>query len=449
LLNRCVPRRGVVFHFHHLLRYIVMTATPDTLVQMPDRHDSPAPARRVGPVPLWRNRDYLLLFGGGIISSMGTRVSQLAFPLLVLAITRSPLETGLISALRAVPYLIFALPVGALVDRWNRKRVMWLSDAGRAVAIGSIPIAFALGRLSIFQLGLVSCIEGTLFVFYNMAETASVPHVVAPEQIGRATAQGQLLDNTSGMLGPSLGGVIYSFGAAVPFVADAVSYLASVISLRWIRTEFQEERDPAPLHLWASIGEGIGWLWRQPVMRFIAFLTGGLMAFSMGYTLIVIVIAKDLHASNAAIGILFGVGGLGGILGALLADFVNKRFRFGQIMVVTTWLWGLEWLLYLFANNIWLLGLANFLGFVIVPVYMVAQFSYRLAMIPDHLQGRVNSVFRLIAFGAEPLSIALAGALLQWLGPVQTVLVITLPQLALAVVATLYRPLWRAAQPSA
>ncbi len=424
-----------------------MTMTQETLFTPPEQHVSEA-TPPAGPTPLWRNRDYVLLFSGQIVSSVGTRVSQLAFPLLVLLITRSPLLTGLITALRSVPYLLFALPVGALVDRWNRKRVMWLSDAGRALAVGSIPVAYVLGHLTVTQLALVSCIEGTLFIFYNMAESSCVPHVVAPEQIARATAQGQLLDQTSGLLGPALGGVIYSFGAAVPFLADAVSYLASVVSLRWIRREFQGERPAGPPpRLRAAIGEGVGWLWRQPVMRFVAFLTGGLMLFSMGYPLIVIVFAKNLHASNVTIGLLFATGGLGGIAGALLADVVNRRFRFGQVLVVATWLWGLEWLLYLVAGNIWLLGVANCLGFLIVPVYMVAQYSYRLASIPDHLQGRVNSVFRLIAFGAEPLSLALAGALLQWLGPWWTVVVITTPQLALGVVASCYRPLWRAAQP--
>jgi MFS family permease len=397
-----------------------------------------------GPVPLWRNRDYLLLFSGQTVSSIGTRVSQLAFPLLVLAVTHSPLVTGAITALRSVPYLLFALPVGALVDRWDRKRVMWLSDAGRAIAIGSIPVTYALGRLTLVQLAIVTCIEGTLFIFYNMAESSAVPHVVAPQQIARATAQGQLLDNLSAMLGPALGGAIYSFGAAVPFVADAVSYLASVCSLRWLHTEFQDARPQgSPPRLWAAIGEGLAWLWGQPVLRFVAFLTGGLMLCSNGYALIVIVIATQLHASDAMIGLLFGVGGLGGVLGAVLADVIHQRVRFGHIMVVITWLWGLEWLLYLTATNLWLLGLANFLGFVIVPIYMVTQYSYRLAKIPDHLQGRANSVFRLIAFGAEPLGIALAGALLQWLGPTRTIIAITIPQLLLAVVATAYTRLWR------
>src|SRR5450432_2324152 len=114
---------------------------------------------------LWRNRDYMLLWTGQLVSSVGSQVSQLAFPLLILALTHSPAQAGLAGALRALPYLIFSLPAGALIDRWDRKRVMILSDIVRGLALGSIPLAFALGNLTILQLYIVSTIEGTFFVF--------------------------------------------------------------------------------------------------------------------------------------------------------------------------------------------------------------------------------------------------------------------------------------------
>src|SRR5215472_15751853 len=99
----------------------------------------PEPTLPSHPLPLWRNPDYLLLWGGQIISEIGSRASLLAFPLLMLALTGSPAQAGLLGALRGLPYLLFCLPAGALIDRWNRKRVMLLSDAGRALALGSIP----------------------------------------------------------------------------------------------------------------------------------------------------------------------------------------------------------------------------------------------------------------------------------------------------------------------
>ncbi len=214
-------------------------------------------------VPLWRNRDYMLLWSGQIVSSVGTRVSQLAFPLLVLALTHSPAQAGLIAALRGLPYALFILPAGAMVDRWNRKRVMILCDAGRAVALGSIPVALLLGHLTIVQLCIVSLVEGTLFTFFNLAETACLPQVVSKEQLTSAVAQNSVIDSVSGMVGPSFGGILYGLGRAVPFLSDAISYIVSVLSLFFIKAQFQEEREVEPLQLWKEIGEGFSWLWHN------------------------------------------------------------------------------------------------------------------------------------------------------------------------------------------
>ena len=388
------------------------------------------------PVPVWRNRDYALLWSGQMISSVGTRVSMLAFPLLVLAITHSPAQAGLIAALRGLPYALFVLPAGALIDRWNRKRVMILCDTGRALALGSIPIALLLGHLTIVQLYIVSLVEGTLFTFFNLAETACLPQVVAKEQLSTAVAQGMVIDSVSELIGPSLGGALYSIGRVIPFLTDAISYGASVLSLFFIKAKFQEERDPAPLHLWADIKEGLSWLWKQPLLRFIAVLTGGITMPVVGYALILIVLAQGQHASSFTIGLIFACGGIGSILGSLLVAPLVKRFSFSQLMIGSTWIWALTWLLFAIAPNPFVLGVVTALSFIIVPIYTSVQFGYRLALIPDHLQGRVNSVFRLIAFGGEPIGLALTGVLLQVIGPVPAVLVLFVPQLILSIAAT-------------
>ncbi len=392
-------------------------------------------------IPLWRNRDFLLLLSGQAVSSIGTQVSQLAFPLLVLAITHSPAQTGLITAIRGLAYALFSLPAGALADRWDRKQVMVFCDMGRAIALGSIPLAFALGTLTIVQLYIVTLIEGTLFVFFQMAESTALPHIVAKEQIPTATGHNEVLFSSALLLGPSIGGVLYSISSMVPFLGDAVSYSASVISLLFIKTKFQEERTKVPLNLWGEVKEGLVWLWHNPLIRFIAILTGGLTTPCVGYGLILIVLAQDMHASATTIGFIFAGGGAGSIVGALLASSLQRRFGFSRVIIGTTWFWALSWLLYAVAPNPLILGIVNGFSYSVVPVYMVVQYSYRLAIIPDHLQGRVNSVFRLIAFGSQPLGFALTGLLLQTIGPVMSILVLFIPQFILAIAVTFNKPL--------
>lgn len=390
--------------------------------------------------PLWRNRNFLLLTGGQAVSLMGSQVSLLVFPLLMLALTHSPAQAGFMAAVRGLPFALFCLPAGALVDRWNRKRVMILCDTGRALALGSIPLALLLGHLPFVQLYLVALIEGTLFVFFNMADAAALPHIVAKRQLPDATAQALLAESVSNLLGPALGGLLYGIATMLPFGADAISYAASVCSLFFIRIQFQEERvETRKGNLWKEIGEGLRWLWHEPLVRFIAILTGGITFPVVGYGLILIVIAQGQHAPASTIGLIFACGGVGSILGALLAGPLQRRFSFGQVLTGATWVWALTWLLFAIAPNPLLLGIVTALSFIVVPIYTGTQYSYRIAMIPDSLQGRVNSVFRLIAFGTQPLGLALTGVLLQAIGPVSTVLVLFIPQFILCIAVTLNR----------
>src|SRR5215467_10976178 len=213
-----------------------------------------APVQAPGKLPrLWSNRDYMLLWSGQAVSSLGTQVSTIAFPFLVLTLTGSLAQAGFMGGLRALPYLIFSLPAGALIDRWDRKRVMIICDTGRALALGSIPVALLLHHLTLTQLYIVSAVEGTLYVFFNLAEVACLPRVVPAEQLPAATAQNQATDSTAALVGPSLSGVLYSLSAMLPFAADAVSYVASVVSLLYIRTPFQSERGAQRRKLRAEI----------------------------------------------------------------------------------------------------------------------------------------------------------------------------------------------------
>ena len=405
---------------------------------------NPRPAPEASsPTPLYRNGSFLLLWSGQIVSAVGTQVSQLAFPLLVFSVTQSAAVTGIITAIRGIPFIALTLPGGALVDRWNRKMVMIVCDAGRAVALGSIPLAYGLGHLSLVQLALATLVEGTLYTFFNVAEPAALPNVVAREQIPDAVALNNTIDSVSTLLGPSLAGVLYAAGRALPFAINAVTYAASVISLFFIRVPFQGARKTRQEHLWAEMRAGISYTWNRPVLRFMAVLIGWLNFLSMGYPLIMIVRAHDLHAGSIGTGLLFATGGVGSIVGTVLVFQIQRRFRFGSIVAVGTWVWALTWIPYALAPNVAALAVANAAGWLIIPILMGVQYSYRIATIPDDMQGRANAVIKLVAFGVQPLSLVLTGALIQAYGPITAIWILFVPQMAAAVVASLYRPLHR------
>jgi len=279
-------------------------------------------------------------------------------------------------------------------------------------------------------------------------ELACLPQVVSKEQLPAAMGRTQATIGITNLLGPPLGGILFALRSILPFLVDAVSYGVSACSLILIRTPFQEKREVIVRNLRAEIGEGLRWLWNQPLLRTMALLTSGNIFFGAGQPLIVIVVAQQHHASAATIGLIFGLGGVGGILGSLIVGWVQRHFSFAQVIVSVLWLDVAFWLPLAALPSPLVLGLLIALLFFIGPFYNVTYISRRLAMTPDALQSRVNSVARLVALGFSPLGLALTGFLLQYSGPQVTILLSVGGQALLALVATV-NPYLRNARPLA
>jgi MFS family permease len=384
---------------------------------------------------LWWNRDFLIIWSGQTLSSAGSFISLLAVPLLVLAITGSPARAGLIGALRGAASMLIMLPAGALIDRWDRKWVMVACDAGRLLAVGSVGLALVFGQLSFLHLCLVAVVEGVLSSFFELAYGAILPRVVSKDQLPAAVSRTRLSDSIMQVVGPSLGGFLYTLGRAVPFLVDTISYAISTVSLLFLKTSSRGERGEfaSAGRMGAEIRAGLSWLWGHALLRFLAVQTGVMVLCCQGYTLVVIVVAQSLGATPQQIGIIFAIEGIGSVIGALLTEPILRRFRFGPVVIWTFWIMVMTWLLYGIAWNLPVLGVLVALGYLVVPIYFGAIYSYRLANIPNELQGRVNSVYRLVSFGGGPISLAATGWLLEVIGPFWTVIVTFVPQFILAV----------------
>jgi MFS family permease len=163
----------------------------------------------------------LILWSGQTVSTAGSSISGITLPLLILFLTASPAQAGIAGFLAGLPYVLLSLPAGAYVDRWNRKRVMILCDMGRALALGSIPVMFAFHRLTIEQIYVAVVIEGTLFTFFNIAEVAALPRVVAKTQLPEATSLNQVGQVVSGLVGAPIGGFLFqTAGKTVPYAFE-------------------------------------------------------------------------------------------------------------------------------------------------------------------------------------------------------------------------------------
>jgi MFS family permease len=391
------------------------------------------------PVPLRRNRDFILLWSGQVVSTIGTRVSSLAYPLLVLELTHSPAKAGLVGFAQTLPFLLFYLPAGALVDRWNRKRVMLVADAGRAVALGSIVLALALDVLTIAQIAVVAFVEGSLFVFFQLSEGAALPHVVPREQLPTALAQNQAREQGAELVGQPLGGLLFGIGRLVPFVFDAVTYAVSFVTLLFVRPTFQEERPRSVTRLRAEVAEGIAWLWQSPLLRATVFLVGASNFAFAALTLVMIVRARQLGASPSLIGAMFAFLGVGAIVGAVIAPWVQRHVPAPVVIIGCLWLYAAGMAVLALASSPLVLGALAGVMWVGGPPFNVVVGSYRYALVSDRLQGRTASAARLIAWGPIPLGSLAAGFLLEAVGTIKSFLVLAAISVAVALAATLIR----------
>jgi MFS family permease len=375
------------------------------------------------PPPLRRNLDFGLLTGSAIVSTVGTKMSKLALPLLALGLTGSPAVAGLLAAAEQLPYLLFSLPAGAWIDRADRKLVMIGCDLLRFALLISIPIAYALQVLTIAQLFVVAFVQGICTVFFAVAELAALPSIVARPQLAQARAVSQGVESAAEVVGPSLGGFIIGLGrtdvagATLAYLVDAISYLISGGALLGIRRRLQPAQRPAGGSLLADMRDGLAFLWRTASLRFLMLLTASIN-FLQGplYLLTVLVAQQRFGFSPAQLGLFFGLVGGAAVLGAALAPSIYARASLRTILAGSIAVWGAAAVGMAVANNPIMLLLSWICMSFCWPLYDVAVVTHRLEETPDHLHGRVISAFRTVSYGAEPLGVALGGLLVAGVG---------------------------------
>jgi predicted MFS family arabinose efflux permease len=382
----------------------------------------PQPAAAVPP--LYRNRDYALLWVGQTLSLVGSQSSWVAYPLLVLSLTGSAAKAGVVGFASWIPYVLFQLPAGALVDRWDRKRTMLVCDALRALAVASIAVALPLGWLSFWQLVAVAFVERTLSIFFEPAETVALSRVVAPERISEAVARNNAREYTASLIGPPLGGVLYGISRLAPFAADAASYVVSFFSVAALRTPLASEPvvDRQPLR--AEVKEGVQFIWRIPFLRDSALQAAGTNVTWASLALALIVVARRHGASGVEIGAMFALMGVGGILGSAASGPLLRRLSARILVLGSVWWWAALVALLVTTANPFLLGAGAGAALFLAPAWNGAVAGLRIRLTPNRLQGRVHAVDALLSFGARPFGLLLTGYLLDRIGGHETIAVI-------------------------
>jgi MFS family permease len=391
------------------------------------------------PVPLWRNRDFTLLWSSQVISTVGTRVTSVAYPLLVLLLTGSPALAGVVGFAQTLPFLLLYLPGGAWVDRWDRRRTMVACEIGRTVALGSVAVTAVIGgvhAVTIAQLAAVAFVEGSLFVLFDLSEGAALPRLVPSGQLPTAVAWNQARTQGADLVGQPLGGLLFAIAPALPFAVDSVSYLVSGGAVAAIRTRLQGERAATVDRLRSRIAEGVRFVRRSAFLRETVVIVGWINLVFNGSFLVVIVRAQRLGGSPGQIGLMLAAFGAGGILGALAAPAIQRRLSGRVVLVAIAWLWtGLGVVLAFAPSLVWLAVLVFALNLFGAP-YNVVIAARMYQLVPEQIFGRVRSVGRIVAWGTIPIGTLLGGVLAERLGAAPALLVFGLAMIPVAIAST-------------
>lgn len=366
---------------------------------------------------LWGIRDYVFLLSAQSASTLVGAGMNVVFPLLILKFTGSLAAAGLVGVLRSAPYLFLSLPLGALVDRWNRKHIMMACQTGRYICFFGLGLMAHYGVVNQWHIYFVCIVDGILFVFFNIAEAAALSSVVPRELLPQASSTNEAGFGTAMILGPPAATLVYEiWGIGGALFAGAVCYLCSFILLKILKAELNVLRLEARRPLTEEIAEGIRWLSRARVVLLLACIMGGLNLINAAMPLLAITLGQRLGASDTSIGTMVACGGIGSVLGSICGTRWLRVHGFGRGVVLAAWLHAVAVGALFIATSLPLLGLVYGLVVGFYSLYAVMQFAYRVRSVPEPLQGRVNSSCRLIAFSLYPLGSALAGVISEYWG---------------------------------
>ncbi len=362
---------------------------------------------------LWRNRDFMLLWTGETVSTIGSSMSFFVFPVVGYALTHSTTQAALAGGAFSFGMVAMRLPAGVLVDRWDRKKVLLSSNVAGGLLYASLATAQLLHALTLAHLVVVALLTGVVACFFSPAEQAAVRTVVPAEQLPTAFSQNQARQHVAVLVGPPVGGVLVGLRTWAPFLVDAASYLVSAAALTRLRTPLPPpEREESVGGAWADTVEGFRFLLSRGFLR--AILAFAALANFAVNGMFLVLTLKLLRAGvhPAAIGLIDTIGAAAGLVGAVLAPALIRRVPTGLLSIATGLMLTVAVVPMAFTDNVVVIGILLAVALLGNPAGNACISSYMAATTPDRLQGRANAALMFSAMILTPLAPVVGGAVL-------------------------------------
>lgn len=367
--------------------------------------------------------DFWKFWVGETISNFGNSITFFALPLLVFKLTGSAVSLGIAFAMFGLPHLFFGLIIGAWADRLDRKRLMIVVDLLSAAALVGIPLASAVGALSIWWIYATAFVLATLGIFFQAAQFAAIPSLVERDQLVTANGRIQASFSAASVVGPLVAGALLAFIPVEGLLyLDALTFVVSAVALALIARPFNAPREAARTSIRADVVEGLRYVLRHPVLRNISAMMALINFVSVTVFAQLVLFAKQrFGVTDSELGLLFGADGAGVVLLSLLAGPLRSRYSFGNVALGALMLSGIATFALAYAPSyllaVALSGLSS--GFGIL--FNINTGSLRQAIVPDHLLGRIITIAMVLAWSANPLGATVGGYIVERTGDVQTV----------------------------
>ncbi|WP_295660447.1 MFS transporter [uncultured Nocardioides sp.] len=378
------------------------------------------------------NRDFTVLWVGETVNQLGSRVSVFVFPLLAYSLSGSVLVAACVEAAHLLGTAVVLLPAGALADRIDRRVLMLAASGSGALLYASLVVAGLLGTLTIPHLAVVGLLTGVTAGVFGPAQISAVRSVVSTADLATALSQNQARRHVASLLGGPVGGALYSLSRWAPFAFDALTFAISCLTLTRIRTDLSAPPRASRTRVVTDIAEGISFILARPFFRVLMSWAALVNLVTNALTFVVLLRMIQADFPPAQIGLVETAAGIGGILGALAAPYVIDRVPTGALTVGVSWALALPLVPMIWWANPLVVGACSFFFLFLNPIGNAGIGAYRLALTPEHLQGRVTASAQFLAVALMPLAPLLGAALLHRYGGEWAVTVLLAATLALA-----------------
>lgn len=399
----------------------------------PEKTTEGAPARTPS---LWRDRDYMYWWSGNGLSTLGTSVSTLAFPLLILHLTGSATQAGLITVLHMVGKLATLALGGALADRVSRRAILCLVPLVQALAMGVVAVLVHQGDPQVTVIGAMALVSGLAAGLRVGVSMPVLRRIVPRDQVANATAQGMGRDMVAQLVGAPLGGLLYSLGRWIPFLFDAISFLFVTVGSLLIRRPLGPDRradgEKRP-SLAADMRDGLRMIKRSNYLVFTLIWGALLNAVAEGFILLFVVLVQHRGGGPTAVGTATSLAVTGGVIGAVLGPWLMHRLGARRVLLVSAWVFVGSFAVVVSVPQPWQIGLVMMVGMTsMVPMNVVTE-SYEVRLVPDQYQGRVAATSRFFIQGVQWVGPLAAGIIADALGVAKAILVLAAAMAVLAV----------------